>query len=161
MQHVVAIWIHIHTSATSVYNYRVAVHTYIHTYLSFQETEIGVADGGEEHPHADLQATRRRHLHLLHHQRLAGRPRHRRCTYIPYIPDCSCFHGRYGAVAGARRRKTYEWGGRRKTSRCRATYSIFMHIPLQLMGFPWVEEAPFAKLLLPLAAMVSSIDIDG
>jgi hypothetical protein len=29
------------------------------------------------------------------------------------------------------------------------------------MGFPWVEEAPFAKLLLPLAAMVSSIDIDG
>lgn len=51
-------------------------------YLSLQETEIGVADGGEEQLDAHLQAPRRRHLHLLHHKRLAGPPRHRRCTYV-------------------------------------------------------------------------------
>jgi hypothetical protein len=38
-----------------------------------------VADGGEEHPDAHLQPPWRRHLHLLHGQRLAGTPRHRRC----------------------------------------------------------------------------------
>ena len=50
------------------------------TYLSLPEAEVGVADGCEEHLDAHLQAPRRRHLHLLHRQRLARAPRHRRCT---------------------------------------------------------------------------------
>ena len=49
-------------------------------YLSLQETEIGVADGGEKHLDADLHGARRRHLDLLQRQRHSGTPRHRRCT---------------------------------------------------------------------------------
>lgn len=70
------------------------VHQREHAYLSFQEAEIGVADGGEEQLDAHLQPPRRRHLHVLHHQRLAGAPCHRSCTPAPRSAAHAHVHGR-------------------------------------------------------------------
>jgi hypothetical protein len=77
-----------------------------------------VADGGEEDLDAHLHALRRRDLHLLHHQRLTGTPRHRRCSII---------HG-----AGAQVSRTEEDDGDR-------VIRGIGEEPLHLMGFPWVS----------------------
>lgn len=49
--------------------------------------DVTAADGGGDDLDADLHGLRRRHLHLLHHQRLAGAVRHRRCTRMIVVVD--------------------------------------------------------------------------
>lgn len=54
------------------------------TYLGLPLGDVAAADGGGDNLDADLHGPRRRHLHLLHHQRLPRSPRHRRCTHNKY-----------------------------------------------------------------------------
>jgi hypothetical protein len=49
-------------------------------YLGLPEEDVGVAERGVEDLDAHLHGLRRRHLHLLDRQRLAGLPRHSRCS---------------------------------------------------------------------------------
>lgn len=46
---------------------------------------VGVAERGEEDLDANLAGLRRRHLHVLDHERLVRLVRHRRCTHAPII----------------------------------------------------------------------------
>ena len=49
-------------------------------YLHAPEGDVRVAEGSADDPDADLVRPRRRHLHLLHLQRLPRRLAHRRCA---------------------------------------------------------------------------------
>ena len=51
-------------------------------YLHAPEGDVGVAERGADDLDADLVRPRRRHLHLLHLQRLPGRLAHSRCATI-------------------------------------------------------------------------------
>jgi len=50
-------------------------------YLAAPGVVVGVAERGEEDLDADLAGLRRRHLHVLDHERLVRLVRYRRCTH--------------------------------------------------------------------------------
>jgi len=62
----------------------------LHPYLHAPEGDVRVAEGGADDLDADLVRPRRRHLHLLHLQRLPRRLAHRRCATI--TGRCSYIH---------------------------------------------------------------------
>ena len=62
-------------------------------YLGLPEVDVGVAERGVEDLDAHLHGLRRRHLHLLDRQRLAGLPRHRGCN--KQAPDRSRISNRF------------------------------------------------------------------
>ena len=85
-------------------------------YLHAPEGDVRVAEGGADDPHADLMCPRRRHLHLLHLQRLPRRLAHRRYATITVQRALSI-------QLQARKQE------RRKRGKAGA------HVPLHLMGF--------------------------
>ena len=80
-------------------------------------------------------------------------------AHVHTIPDSSIMLPAWrkidGSIEQGGGRRT---GGRKKKNKpLQGNIQHIIYIPLHLMGFPRVE-APFAKLLWPLAAMVSWID---
>lgn len=108
-------------------------------YLAAPGVVVGVAERGEEDLDADLAGLRRRHLHVLDHERLVRLVRHRRCTHRPAMNLPRQIKS--NAVYEHHNHHHHQQETSTTTDAKKLEKTRSRRLPLQVMTWPWVGEA--------------------